>query len=103
MRLAIPGSRPGQSAIHVRTTKGDTIEHTSLPAVEYPYYIAPASRRPLPAAAYGLARCALFGAHALECTPLVYGVSALAAVPNEAGYHAQGTSTGVTISQLSGG
>ena len=88
MRLAIPGYRPGQSASHVRTTKGDTIERTALPAVESPSYLAHTSRRPLPAAAYGLARCTLFGAHASECTPIVYGMSALTAVPNEAGYHA---------------
>lgn len=68
--------------------QGEFTAPTSLPGSESPPSLAPTSSRRSPAAAYGLARCALFGAHTSECTPLAYGVSALAAVPNEAGYHA---------------
>lgn len=62
----------------------------ALPGSESPPSLAPTPSRRSPAAAYGLARCALFGAHASECTPLAYEMSALATVPNEAGYHAPG-------------
>ncbi len=68
--------------------QGEFTAPTSLPGSESPPSLAPTTSRRSPAAAYGLARCALFGAHTSECTPLAYGVSALAAVPNEAGYHA---------------
>ena len=58
---AIP-ALAGQGCAPVLMAVGCTTGRDSLPAVESPSYLAPTFRRPLPAAAYGLARLALFGA-----------------------------------------
>ena len=51
----------------------------ALPAGESPSYLAPTPRRPLPAAAYGLARLALFGAQRLRVPdPPIIGVRSVA-------------------------
>ena len=62
---AIPATA-GQGCAPVLMAVGNSYGQAALPAVESPSYLAPTSRRPLPAAAYGLARLALFGAQRLR-------------------------------------
>lgn len=62
---AIPATA-GQGCAPVPMAQRYSSGPPALPAVESPSYLAPTSRRPLPAAAYGLAGLALLGASASE-------------------------------------